>query len=301
MKDLEEFGENENGVGEGSPPEENTPVEGETPESGAQEQVTGQPEGSVADGAESTTPQAGKPETNVDGRGVPLEQVAREWKRKHDQVVDRIPEMIKEAIKDVGLQQGEQKPKLTIAQLETFAQENPEHRGWAEGEKEIIREGNIAKMLKEQRAEETQKVTGDQRRRQSYDDVVQRYPDAFIKDVSGRFTGWNPKNPLTQEIAVIMQDKRFSSDPEGLSAAADIAYGRVARRNNPKAKQTQDKLKRQVGNLQKKTLIEGGGHQPAEGSPVADSLNRLKKTGGVKDAKTAVKTILQAASKRRTS
>jgi hypothetical protein len=70
--------------------------------------------------------------------------------------------------------------------------------------------------------------------------VTDSYPELFIKDNLGNKV-WNIQHPMMQYINQIMQDPRFANDPEGLSAAADMAYGRYSRMSNANTqKPTQD-------------------------------------------------------------
>ena len=238
----------------------------------------------------------------VDGFGVPYKNRAFEWKRKSEELAEKLPTMIEEKLTQVLKQQGGTgQQKYTIEELEAFASQpdqNPLNANWARGEirrlereaqAEVVR-GEIGKWQAQQEA--------NVRRQQSFNYVATVYPDAFLKDAQGRVTGqFDNNNPMVQQMGVIMQDPRFANAPDGLVAAADIAYARLSRMQLPKIQQQQQQLKAENKNLQKKTLVEGGGGQPVQGVPAhRTAIDKLKQTGSMKDAQAALEAILKARS-----
>jgi hypothetical protein len=120
------------------------------------------------------------------------------------------------------------------------------------------------------------------------------YPDAFVKNQSGQIIGWNNNHPLTQGIGQLMQDKRFSDDPQGLVAASDIVYARYIRQQQPINQQKEAQLKAEVGNLQKRTMVEGSGKSSPQVTPAHRvAIDKLKQTGRVDDAKLALDAIIK--------
>ena len=67
------------------------------------------------------------------------------------------------------------------------------------------------------------------RKQQSFNYVASTYPEVFVRNQNGQILGINNQSPMAQQINVLMNDPRFANDPEGLMAAADIAYARVSR------------------------------------------------------------------------
>jgi len=122
------------------------------------------------------------------------------------------------------------------------------------------------------------------------------YPEAFSKTPQGQILGWSNEHPLTQQIANIMRDPRFANDPDGLMAASDIAYARFIRSQQPNIQKQQQQLKQEVKSLQKQTLVEGGGKSSqVVTDPVRVALDKVKKTGSMRDAEVAIGEIFKRA------
>jgi len=285
-------GVNEEQVESPTTEELDTSVTEEQPaEQGQQEEVSTQPE------EIPSQPQleGGQPQVETfDEMGVPYKNRAFEWKRKYEELVERMPELAKQAAQEVLQQQGGQtKREYTIAELEAFAQRSPEWRPWVEEEKARIIREQLAKELDEKiRLQEKQKEA-EVKRQQSLQYVMQQYPEAFKKDASGRIVAWDNSHPLTHQIAQLMQDPRLANDPEGLIAAADIAYARYVRQQTPQIIKKEQKMKQEIRNLQKKTLIEGGGKKVQPSVPPYRTAIEKAKSGRIEDAKEALKEIFK--------
>lgn len=192
----------------------------------------------------------------VDEQGVPWKNRAMEWQRKFQEIasddfIERITQRIQEQLKQPVNQQEQE---YSVAQLEAFALEHPQYRPWVEEQKLKILQKQLLKATEEKVKETEEKRLAEQKRRDAFQYVVQNYPECFIKDAFGNLN-WNLQHPLTQQIGLLMQDKRFASDPEGLIAAADIAYARLVRAKAPKTIKT---LQKNLKKEQQKTLVEGG-------------------------------------------
>ena len=240
---------------------------------------------------------AGEPSVNM----VPAYKVD-EWKRKHNDLLERMPEYARQAAREastVYLQQNQKQDRTKrIVELKQFAADSPEHAISAQTEiSNLEKEENremLSNVVEEKFKAFQEKSSGDQRKQQAYRHVAQTYPEAFQKDASGRPLGFNPQHPITQTIYQLMQDKRFSEDPDGLTAAADIAFARYTRSQAPQAQQKVKKLKGEIKSLQKGTHVEGGGVSTQEGSSSYQSaLDTAKKTGRMGDAKSAMKEIFK--------
>ena len=129
--------------------------------------------------------------------------------------------------------------------METFAIQNPTYRPWVEEQKALVIQKNVAKVAQDEIKVVEEKRTSEQKRQNAFQYVVQSYPDCFIKDTFGNLQ-WNNQNPLVQQMGFIMNDPRFAKDPEGLVAAADMAYGRIARMQSG---QNQKKVKNSIKKL----------------------------------------------------
>ena len=85
----------------------------------------------------------------VDERGVDYKNVAAEERRKRENLESQfqnfqsqLPQLIEQSVQQANAKVQE-KPQYTIAQLESFAQESPEHRPWVEEQKAKIIEQNV--------------------------------------------------------------------------------------------------------------------------------------------------------------
>lgn len=239
----------------------------------------------------------------LDDSGVPFKNRAAEWKRKYQELTDRMPDLADEAarkaLEERQAQSNKQSREDRINELRTLASDNPELSQEAEGEirrleKEDLKE-TLRDEIKQVRKESKKASQAEAKKRQSLEYVQKAYPKAFNKNKQGKVVGWDNTNPMTQQIAQIMQDNRFKNDPEGLMAAADIAYARYSRSQEPKKQQKQKELKAEVKDAQKKAMTEGGGTnaQPST-EPYREALDRAKKTGKLGDAKKAMKEIFKS-------
>ena len=242
-------------------------------------------------------PDAGEPSVNM----VPAYKVD-EWKRKHNDLLERMPEFAREAAREASsiyLQQNQKQDRTKrIAELRQFAVENPEHALSTQTEISHLEKEENREMLSDVVEKKfnafQEKSSGDQRKQQAYQYVAQTYPEAFNKDANGHPLGFNTQHPITQTIYQLMQDKRFSDDPDGLTAAADIAFARHSRSQAPQTQQKVKQLKGEIKTLQKGTHIEGGGASTQESSSSYQSaLDIAKESGRMRDAKGAMKEIFK--------
>jgi hypothetical protein len=217
-----------------------------------------------------------------DERGVPWKNVAMEQRRKYEETQANLPKLVAEEIAKTTQQQ---KPKYTIAELEQFAQTNPEHRAWVEQEKATLLKSEISQEL-EQRIEQTAKQAKDEAvRAQVFNKVLSTFPDIAIKDQQGNFMGWNNINPMTQLIGRYMSNPEIASRPDGLEIASKLAYADTMLSKTPQTQKTIQSMKSQVKKLQAQTFVEGGGRKPSEGvSPTKKHIERVASSGRSEDA-----------------
>lgn len=272
------------------------------PEQTSQEVVTPvetTPTTTASESSTQTTEVSTTPVVNetTDEFGVPYKNRAMEWKRKSEELAEKLPSLVEEKINEAfakNSQQAQQR-EYTVAELEQYAMDNPESRPWVEEQKQNLTLKRLTGEI-EKKFQATEKVKeANIKKQQSLQYVMQTYPDAFVKNNQGQVAGWNNNHPLTQTIGQLMQDPRFANDPEGLMAASDIAYARFSRGQQPVIQQKQESLKAEVKNLQKQTMIEGGGRQGIQTvAPHRAAIDKLKQTGSFKDATEAVKAIIDA-------
>ena len=125
-------------------------------------------------------------------------------------------------------------------------------------------------------------------------EVYRRYPLAFNTDGS-----WNTNHPLTQKIFNTYNSRPvFKQDGMGLLGAADMAFAGYVLEKSPELAREAKQLKRQVKNLQKSTLVEGGGQSaPKETkSSLLNAVNNMasKKYTSDSDLKNVAMEVLKA-------
>ena len=232
----------------------------------------------------------------VDEFGVPYKNRTFEWKRKYEETVDKLPSLIEEAVKS-SVQQYGQAPqrKYTVAELEQFAQQSPEHRPWVEEQKASLLREQLTNEFERKIKSVEEKKNAEFRKQQSFSYVATNYPEVFVRNQNGQVMGINNQNPMAQQINVLMNDPRFANDPEGLVAAADIAYARVSRSQMGANQMKEQKLKAEVKHLQKQTLVEGGARQNVQAVPeYRKAIEKAKQSGSMQDVKAAFAAIAKA-------
>ncbi len=244
----------------------------------------------------TSTPQAGQPSYEaVDEFGVPYKNRAFEWKRKYEDSLDKMSSIVEEAVKNSIKNNTPQQREYSFSELEQFAQDRPEHRPWVEEQKALLLRKQITGEFDQKlKAVETQKQA-EVKKQNAFNYVASTYPEIFVKNQGGQLMGVNNQHPMAQQINMLMQDPRFANDPEGLMAAADIAYARVSRLKQRENLVKEQKLKAEVKQLQKQTLVEGGARQGVQAVPeYMKALERAKQTGSIKDAAAAMAAIAKA-------
>ncbi len=206
----------------------------------------------------------------VDEKGVPWMNRFYESERKSKELLDNLETKMGEIL---SRQTTPTQPEYSISQLEQFAIERPEQRPWVEEQKAAIIQKNVAKIAQTEIKAVDEKRTAEQKKQNSYGYVVQTYPECFIRDNFGNLQ-WNNQSPMVQQIGQIMNDKRFKDAPEGLVAAADMAYGRMARMQNSQTQKKVKTLQQNLKKVQKGTLIEGAGQQATK--TAKDELTKAK-------------------------
>ena len=231
---------------------------------------------------------------DVDEFGVPWKNRAMEWQRKSEQLVDKLPQIIEEKLKTVTQTQ---QPTYTYEQLEAYKMQNnqdPNIVAWATGEQRKLAASEQRRMFEEIVGQREKQRDAEISKQKAVEYVQQNYPDAFIKDASGKPVGWNMAHPITQQIDALMRNPELSNNPNGLAAAADIAYGRYMKAQAGNLQQTNAQLKREVKTLQKGGLIEGGGKKVVvTQAPQVAAMEQAKKSGTIKDASNSIGLILK--------
>lgn len=254
------------------------------------ESVSSTPEETLADQAK---------EEEVDEKGVPYKNRYEEMRRKHDQVVESIPQMIEQTLNNnlnkYQTQNKQEPQEYSIEQIEQFVGENPQYRAWGEQEKSKLIAKQAVDELEKRMSAKEQKREFESKRNQAEAQLKTEFPDIFTKDSYGRDV-LDPSNALVREIAGIMRDPDLQKRADGLYVATEIAYARQMRRTAGSNVKKETKLKQAVKNLEKKTFTEGGQKsQAVVRDDVKDAISDLKKTGSKQDVARAVSAYFKKA------
>lgn len=231
---------------------------------------------------------------DVDEFGVPWKNRAMEYRRKSEDLIDKLPQMIEEKLKTVAQPAA---PQYTYEQLEAYKLQNvtdPNVVAWATGEQRKMQQVENRRMFEEVVGgrEKVNKVEIAKQQALTY--VQNTYPEAFTRDGNGAIVSWNETSPITQQIRGLMQNPELANNPMGLSAAADIAYGRVARTQTPILQKKVAQGNADLKQAQKVSLTEGAGRRVTlTEAPQQGALTALRKTGSLQDASVAIGAILR--------
>jgi len=213
-----------------------------------------------------------------------------ELERKLSNLTSDLPKMIEETIIKTS-ETKQEKQEYTVAELEAYAMEHPEHRPWVEEQKEDLRDKRLEAKL-QAKEEKSLKV---QRRQQSEAKVLgdPRYADAFMKQPNGSKV-LNPNSQLAHKINTYLNDSRLKGQPDSLEVAAKLAYADLVTQDTQVKDNKLTTLKRQNTKLKQATIVEGGGvnnNVPTKNN-YDTAMDKLRTTGNRKDAHAAVKEYL---------
>ena len=240
---------------------------------------------------------------DVDEFGVPWKNRAMEYRRKSEDLAERLPSMLEEAINKKT-----EKPQYSRQQLEAFEKEyvdNPQYAGWAKDElRKMDKEENKATFREELTRFKTEQENT-VKRQQANNYTVQHFPDAFLRGVNGQYLVDrngdpvpNGQNPIGQIMSGYLNDADLQKRPDKLFLASKLAYADYMSSTQGKSIQKQQQLKEEVSSLQRKTLIEGGGRTSPQSVPAhRKALDRLAQTGSAKDAQVALDLLLKSKQK----
>ena len=212
-----------------------------------------------------------------------------ELERKLNNLTTDLPKIIEENVVKATSKTKEEK-EYSIAELEAYALEHPEHRPWVEEQKETKRTKQFKSMLDNEKAEQHKvqvKLQSEQRTLAN-----PKYSEAFVKQ--GGQTVLNPESKLAHLIHGYMNDTRLNGQPDSLEIASKLAYADYVDQSVQEKESKLTSVKRQNAVLKQKTMVDGGGvndSTPAR-SDFALANERLSKTGNRKDAEAAVKAYM---------
>ncbi len=251
-------------------------------------------------GIDATFPEPGQgnqPVEEVDSMGVPYKNRYHEMKRKYEDTSTKISNM-ESILQNLQTSQQETQQTYTIADVEEYIRTNkdelsPAQIGQLEQEKSRLLEERIVGTIREENKKQHQAIQAEQIKVQSLQAVAQSFPDAFAKDASGKIIGWDNSSPLTQRIMQYGQDPSISSRPDGLIYAAKLAYADTVTSGLLKANSKVATQQAEIGELQRKTAIEGNGVGNVAGVPTRVSMiNEAANSGTRKAARTAFQQMM---------
>jgi len=232
---------------------------------------------------------------DVDPAGVPWKNRAMEYMRKTEEMAQNLPQLVEQKLQEViNKQQQPQQREYTVQELEAFAQQSPEHRPWVEEQKAGLLQKHLLKQVKEEILQSKSAEQADIQRQQAEASVMKSFPQMFVKDKAGNVVGWNQNNILTQKVVQYMADPRLKNDPRGLEVASKLAYSDLIMSGEMDIQKKTTQLKKQVNQLQKNVLVEGGGKVPNDSkSPLKSATEKLARTGSARDAEVAINHVLK--------
>ena len=155
-------------------PTESAPVEEVKEVVNTPEPTTEQAETTPAEETTQTDPAVN---LDVDEYGVPWKNRAMEWKRKSEETIEKMPTLIDEAVKSSFQQYGKpQEKEYTIAELEQFAQNQPEHRPWVEEQKAQVIKKQLTREVEEKFKAQDYEREAQRIKTQTFGYVAQTYP-----------------------------------------------------------------------------------------------------------------------------
>jgi len=223
--------------------------------------------------------------------GVPWKNRAMEYQRKLSAKESREEEILK---KLNNIEQSQQ-PKYTEEDLANYIanpEADPNQRVAAIKELKRMEEERIRSHVKSELSSYQQEQQDKMIRTQAYGYVQQNFPEAFKKDKAGNLVGWDNNSPLTQWIAQYLNSTpRLANDPEGIVAAAKMAYADIAKHSGVQLQQKQMKLKQENRVLKKGTLVEGSGKKSIESKTSMQKAVEKAKDGTIKSVQDVFKNI----------
>ena len=286
------------------PVEEPTAPAEEVTKTPVTEEVVTEPE---ADQQAEVQPEpAPVPDSNqdVDEFGVPWKNRAMEYRRKSEDLAEKLPTMLEEA-----LSKKDDKPQYSREQLEVFEKEyvdsNPNYASWAKTQLRELDRKEQADVVKTELARFKTTQDNQMKRQLANAYTVKQYPDAFLKGVNGQFVVDkngepvpNMQNPIGQMMTNYLGDPGLQQRPDRLFIASKLAYADYVSNTQGQTMRKQQQLKEQVGSLQRQTMTEGSGKSSPQSIPAhRKALDRLAQTGSVADAKEALSALLKSKQK----
>ena len=239
---------------------------------------------------EEPAPEVSKPPVEeVDEMGVPYKNRYMEAQRKLQKLEEE---------KSQPKQQQPEEQKYTAEQLRAFAisTDDPQNRAWALNELDKISRSESVKIVRDELTNLQKQQMDVATRQQTFASVVQRNPDIAVKDPTGKIIGFNTQSPLYNRMNFYMQNPDVANRPDALYVAERFAKADLADGQTPVIQQTIAKQNSQIKNLQKKTMVEGGGNNSqVQVSARQAALDKAKQTGNIHDASNAMGALLRDA------
>ena len=237
-------------------------------------------------------------EKAIDGRGVPIENVEAEWKRKHDQLAERLPEYISEAVneavksmKELNEQQNNsaRKEEYTPEQLamvidDDTGQYTSQNKVWARLEFKKHEHSEFAKLL-DDKLNISQKKTEDEKiQASSMQYVAHNFPEMFTRDTSGNITGWDNSSELTKLTQKYA--KQFKDRPDFMREAARQAFADINIKNRLSSNTEVELARSEVARAKMTNIVRPGSSAEINTlqKQVDEAYSKFKKTGSVTDA-----------------
>ena len=227
--------------------------------------------------------------------GVPIQNREYEWKRKHEQLVERLPEYIDQAVKEAAKvfqetsQQSQQKKfseqELNAILYDDLGNYTAGNKVWAKEQLDGISEAKLSRLLDEKFNLSKRQYEEKALKSESEQYVVKTFPEMFKRDVNGRVVGWDTTNPMTQLTAKYME--KLGNRPDAVREAARQAYVDYSLTAKNKAQSKTDLAKSEAAQVKRNQIAAGGGNADVNAlqSQVSEAFEKFKASGSVGDAK----------------
>lgn len=275
---------------EGLPSVPPSPAERQRQEQEAKEVVneqadpTSQPEVTQEVAQPDTTQPVQAVNPDVDEFGVPWKNRAMEYKRKNEELFERLPTIVEEKIKSVSQPQQKQ---YTYEELEAYKLAHSSDLNvvtWATAEQRKIQAEDQRKTFEEVVVNRERAREADTQRQKSFEYVKNTYPEAL-----------NQNHPMAQGIRHYMSIPEIANNPQGLVFAAKAAYADYMQSQAPVLQGKIQQQKAEIRQAQKASMTEGSGRKVVNTAPPQQAgLERLRTTGSSKDAESIVGAILRS-------
>lgn len=228
----------------------------------------------------------------TDSKNVPLDNYEAEWKRKYNNLADKMPEYIDQAVQSaVQTITQKQTPQVTPEQLRAIIHDDTGsytvgNKVWAEQELQKLNEQKISQLFDEKFQITEKKQHEALVKKDSEQYVMNTFPEMFKRDVNGNIVGWDTTHPMTQLTARYMQ--QLGNRPDAIREASRQAFADYQLINRKEVERKVLMANSETAAVKKQNMPNAGGTVQSEANSlqlkVNEAFNKFKQSGNVEDA-----------------